>query len=119
MFLIDSNIIIYSYSYEYLRKIIIDSDVYVSEISRVEVLGYHRLTNSEEIYFGAVFELVPILLPDAGIYDKAIEIRRAYNLKLGDSLIAATALQNDLSIYTRNLNDFEKIDGLICINPVR
>jgi predicted nucleic acid-binding protein len=72
MYLIDSNIIIYSYLNEYLRKIIIDPDVFVSEISRVEVLGYYKLKHNEETYFNTVFELVPIILPDIKIFDKAI-----------------------------------------------
>jgi predicted nucleic acid-binding protein len=93
-------------------------NVYVSEISRIEVLGYHKLTNMEESCFKDIFELIPILLPNSRIFNKAIEIRKAYNLKLGDSLIAATALENDLSIYTRNLADFKNITELTSINPI-
>jgi len=120
-FLLDSNLIIYSYSneYEYLRKFIIDGSSAVSEISRVEVLGYHALKTDEEEYFKDVFEYLPIILPDQDIFNKAIEIRKKYNLKLGDSLIAATALIHDLEIYTRNLNDFERVKKLKCINPMR
>jgi toxin FitB len=121
MYLIDSNIIIYSYSesYQYLRKIIVDEAVFVSEISRVEVLGYYKLTYEEEVYFRDVFDLVPSILPTSNIFDKAIELRKTYHLKLGDSLIAATALEHRLAIYTRNLQDFERIDNLKCINPVK
>jgi predicted nucleic acid-binding protein len=39
-------------------------------------------------------------------------------LKLGDSLIAATAIIYDLTLYTRNIVDFEKIGGLKITNPV-
>jgi toxin FitB len=121
MYLIDSNIIIYSYSEscQYLRKIIVGKAVYISEISRVEVLGYSKLTNEEEIYFRDVFDLVPSILPTSNIFDKAIELRKTYNMKLGDSLIAATAMEHRLTIYTRNLHDFERIDNLKCINPVK
>ncbi|RLJ80106.1 type II toxin-antitoxin system VapC family toxin [Pedobacter alluvionis] len=120
-FLLDSNLIIYSYSneYEYLRELIIDESCIVSEISRVEVLGYHALKKEEEKYFNDIFEYVPIILPDQNIFDKAIEIRKKYNLKLGDSLIAATALVHNLEIYTRNLSDFERVKKLKCINPIR
>lgn len=92
-FLLDSNVIIYSYSneYEYLREVIINESCTVSEISRVEVLGYHGLRKEEEKYFKDFFEYVPAILPDQDIFDRAIEIRKTYNLKLGDSLIAATA----------------------------
>jgi len=121
MYLIDSNIIVYSYlpQYEYLRELFIKDSVYISEISKLEVLGYHKLTNDEEIYFKDIFSLVPIILPSQEIFDTAINIRKSYNLKLGDSLIAATAQVHDLSLYTRNLSDFEKALATHCINPLR
>jgi len=120
MYLIDSNIIIYSYSeeFQYLREIISGDNVYTSEISKVEVLGYHKIKHNEDIYFRDIFDFLPTLLPDQNIFDRAIKIRKAFNLKLGDSIIAATAMEYDLSIYTRNLSDFERVEGLNCINPI-
>lgn len=47
------------------------------------------------------------------------EIRKKYNLKLGDSIIAATASVHGLEIYTRNLSDFERVKRLKCVNPIR
>ncbi|MBS1522564.1 MAG: type II toxin-antitoxin system VapC family toxin [Bacteroidetes bacterium] len=121
MFLLDSNIIVYSYlsQYEYLRELLTSELVYVSEISRLEVLVYHKLTNDEETYFKDIFNLVPIIFPSQEIFDTAIDIRKVYNLKLGDSLIAATALEKKLSIYTRNLSDFGKVKSVSCIDPLR
>lgn len=121
MLLLDSNIIIYSYSnqYSYLRNLLVSDRAYVSEISRVEVLGYHKLTPDETDYFHDVFLLLPTLAPDSRIYDTAIEIRKEFNLKLADSLIAATAIEHKLSLYTRNLDDFKKVSRLHCINPIQ
>ena len=120
MLLIDSNIILYSYlpQYKYLRDLFVNETVFVSEISRVEVLGYHKLTTDEDHYLRDIFALIPIILPSQQVFDRAIEIRKQYNLKLGDSIIAATALTNGLDICTRNLKDFEKIIGIACVNPV-
>jgi predicted nucleic acid-binding protein len=120
-FLLDSNVIIYSYSneYEYLRDLIIDDSCFVSEISRVEVLGYHALKTEEEKYFTDIFKYIPIILPGQDIFDRAVEIRKKYNLKLGDSIIAATALVHNLEVYTRNLSDIERVKKLKCINPIR
>lgn len=119
MFLIDSNIIVYSYDsqYAFLRELLIKESTFVSEISRVEVLGYHKLTYKEEIYFKEIFTIIPTILPSPEIFDAAINIRKIYNLKLGDSIISATALIHNLSIYSRNLKDFEKLP-VNCINPV-
>ena len=120
MYLIDSNIIVYSYlpEYKYLRNLFVEESVFVSEISRVEVLGYHKLTNAEESYFQDIFSFIPNISPSRQIFDTAISIRKRYNLKLGDSLIAATASVNNLTIYSRNLSNFEKIDNVKCINPI-
>lgn len=119
-YLIDSNIIIYSYSneYEYLRELIINDQCTISEISRVEVLGYSKIKKEEDEYFRDIFEYVTLILPNQEIFNQAITVRKLYNLKLGDSLIAATALVNDLVIYTRNLSDFKRIKGLNTYNPI-
>ncbi|GGH04039.1 hypothetical protein GCM10007415_45300 [Parapedobacter pyrenivorans] len=119
-FLIDSNIIIYSLSedFQYLRALLVEDSCHVSEISRVEVLGYHGLKNVHKKYFLDVFSYVSIIAPDNAIFDKAIDIRQQYNLKLGDSVIASTAIIHHLDLYTRNLKDFERIAEINCINPI-
>lgn len=119
--LIDSNIIIYSFSdeYRYLRNLLVHEQANISEISRVEVLGYHKLKDVERKYFSDIFTYTSTIIPNREIFDKAIEIRQQYNLNLGDSIIAATALIYDLTVYTRNLKDFEHIKMLKTINPVR
>jgi len=121
MFLVDSNIIIYSYlpQHRYLRELFLSETVFASEISRVEVLGYHKITNEEKSYFEDVFRLITIISPFQEVFDTAIELRRKYNLSLGDSLIAATAKVNELTIYTKNLSDFRKLTEISCVDPVK
>lgn len=57
MFLLDSNIIIYSAdsSFDYLRSLIKNENSYVSQISKLEVLGYRNLDVKSKIYFENVF----------------------------------------------------------------
>ena len=119
-FLIDSNIIIYSYSdnYDYLREFVLNEACMFSEISRVEVLGYHKLKVEEENYFTSVFKYVTVILPTQDIFDQALRIRQKYNLKLADSIIAATAYVNGLELYTRNTVDFMRVKGLKCFDPI-
>ncbi len=38
-------------------------------------------------------------------------------MSLGDSLIAATAILNNLALVTNNTKDFQWIDSLTIINP--
>jgi predicted nucleic acid-binding protein len=42
---------------------------------------------------------------------------RTANLPVFDSLIAASALSRRLTVVTRNIRDFERIEGLILLNP--
>jgi predicted nucleic acid-binding protein len=43
--------------------------------------------------------------------------RRVRKIKLGDSLVAGTAIVYDLTLVTRNVDDFLGIDGLRILNP--
>jgi predicted nucleic acid-binding protein len=48
---------------------------------------------------------------------KTADIRKAYKFKLPDAIIAGTALVYDLTLLSRNMNDFKNIAGLKIINP--
>ncbi len=53
---------------------------------------------------------------DENIADKAIELRKQTKIKLADAVIAATALQHNLKLATRNVDDFKMIEGLEVVN---
>ena len=120
MKLLDSNIIIYSYqpNFSYLKPLVLDPENAVSVISQLEILGFHGITINEEIYCDYVFKILQTFPIDNAVLSKAIELRKTYKMKLGDSIIAATALLANIEIYTRNLDDFIKIPDLIVINPI-
>ena len=48
---------------------------------------------------------------------KAADIRNVYRIKLPDAIIAATALIYDLTLVTRNTEDFKNILGIKLVNP--
>jgi len=64
------------------------------------------------------FPLLPITSETSA---KAIKLIRNYSnshgLLLPDALIAATALENDLTVVTFNINDFKFIGGLKTLKP--
>jgi predicted nucleic acid-binding protein len=47
----------------------------------------------------------------------AVRLRQSKKIELGDSLIAGTALLYDLTLVTRNVDDFLGIEGLRVLNP--
>src|SRR6266850_5943144 len=118
--LLDSNIIIYAALPEYsaLQDFIAKHAPAVSVISRVEVLGYHLLTKQDRSEFEEFFAAATVLPVSDLVISKAIEIRQLRKLKLGDALIAGTALFHGLTLVTRNVQDFQSIDGLVLLDPL-
>ncbi|MCB1658876.1 MAG: type II toxin-antitoxin system VapC family toxin [Pseudomonadales bacterium] len=118
--LLDSNIIIYAAKpeYSYLCDFIANNTPFLSAISYVEVLGYHRLTPVEKSYFAAFFKEATVLPITEPILQTAISLKQQQKLNLGDSLIAATAICHCLTLVTRNTKDFEWIPNLRLLNPL-
>ena len=119
MKIFDSNLIIYSSQdeFQFLKPIINQPDSYVSEISKLEVLGYHRINLIDKSYFESQFALLKIIPIDKSVIDTAINLRQKTKMSVGDSIIASTALLYDYELYTRNISDFSWIKGLKIVNP--
>lgn len=114
MVLLDSNIIIYAAqpAYSELRKWLEKQAFAVSQLSRLEVMGYHLIKENERQFFEHFFN-ESLLWPISNeIIETAIPLRRRYNMSLGDAVIAATALHYQCTLCTNNEKDFEKVDEL-------
>ncbi len=117
--LIDSNIIIYAAKPEHsaLRRLIGEHSPAVSAISYVEVCGYHRLTEQEQSYFEEFFNAATVLPLSQEVLNQAVKLRQIKKMSLGDSLVAATAIVYNLTLVTRNSQDFAWIPNLSVMNP--
>lgn len=114
MWLADSNILIRGASTpdHPLQEWLQDQLPAISVVTRIEVLGYHRLRADEEILLRvllASFDEYPVNSQTAAL---AINLRRQRKMSLGDALIAATCLEHGLKLATRNASDFDWIAGL-------
>ncbi|MBF0191740.1 MAG: type II toxin-antitoxin system VapC family toxin [Magnetococcales bacterium] len=118
--LIDTNLIIYSVHPDYprLRRWLVGQEPVCSVISRVESLGYHRLSDAGRRAIEAVLDHLEILYPTVETFEKAIYLRQQRNISLGDALIAATALEHRQILATANVEDFRWIADLTVINPL-
>lgn len=118
--MLDTNLIIYAAKPEYagLRKWIAARTPAVSAVSVVEVLGYHKLTAAERTHFEAFFAACEVLPISVGVIARAVVLRQARKMSLGDSLVAASALEFGRELFTRNVKDFAGIPGLIVIDPL-
>lgn len=121
MYLLDSNILIYSARAEFasLRNYFTSDTIFsaVSVATVIEVLGFHRLTPEDKLYFESCIALMQVIEVTQPIAAKAVELRQRQKLSLGDAIIAATALVHDCELITRNIGDFEAIPNLKLVNP--
>jgi len=117
--LLDSNIIIYASQpeNEFLRDFIAEHSPVVSALSYIEVLGYYQLNSEDKIYFEDFFKASKILPISQDIINQAVRLKQIKKMSLGDAIIAGTALVHDLTLITRNIDDFSWITELKLINP--
>ena len=120
MILIDSNILIYSADEEFsnLRKLFQKPDTTVSIISKLEVLGYHKITSKQISYFYAIFKVIDMLPITDDLIAQAIKYRQLRSMSVADSIIAATAKLYQCDLYTNNVSDFKNIKDFKIINPL-
>jgi predicted nucleic acid-binding protein len=119
MRLLDSNIIIYATApeNEWLRIWLEAEPFSISQVSEIEVLGYQKITPEEisdlqEFVYSS--NVVPITEEAA---KKAIALRQQRKMSLADSILAATALENDWELVSRNVDDLAWIANLKLVNP--
>ena len=71
----------------------------------------------DALYFSSLFAIITLLPTTPNIIDTAIRLRQQRRMTLGDSLIAATALEFDLILATRSVDDFASIPNLTVYDP--
>ena len=88
-----------------------------SAITRLELFGLPGLKDEEEHKIVELLKPFPEIAVDSKIIDRAIRVRKAKRIKVPDAIIAATALEKECSLITRNIEDFKGIAGLVVIDP--
>jgi predicted nucleic acid-binding protein len=122
-FLIDTNIIIYYLNgviptdhYDKVSDIFRDS-FNISTISKIEVLGWHRITDTNQLRIKRFLNQANVIYLNDEIEEKTIEIKQKVKMDTPDAIVAATALVYQLTLVTRNEKDFKKVEGLSLYNP--
>lgn len=122
-------------------KIVIDTDIFIDHLRHFgRATDFIKETEASDTCFSAITEaeilsgqdcdsedkrrIVIALLSRFGKIpvDNAVaklggEIRRRFGVELDDALIAATAIRTGAVLVTRNIKDFEKIEGLEVKSP--
>jgi hypothetical protein len=76
------------------------NQVAISQITRMELLGYPGLPQAEEQRILSFLQSCNVLVIDNAVEQRAIQLRRHANCKLPDAIIAATALVHQLTLLT-------------------
>ncbi len=114
-----------------VADILVDTDIFIDHLRGSAPLkpGGHRLhysvvTRAELFAGNSATDLVSQLLApfreitvDRAVAERAGRVAREFQLRLPDALIAATALENRLTLTTRNRKDFDKVRGLRIRTP--
>ena len=118
MIILDTNIFIYLAKGVLSSELVADNDIAHASITKIEALGYSRIPANELLLLDALFnESYGLPLTDA-IVELAIKLRQLKQMSLGDSIVAATAIDNNLTLWTANTDDFSHIEDLHLSNPL-
>lgn len=117
-YLIDTNIAIYYFgamltesSMRFLEPLL-KSGYCISVINRIELLGFRNLTDAQYDALQSFVSSATVLELHEAVIIETINIRRRYNVKLPDAIVAATCRVNDCCLLTYNIKDFAKIEHL-------
>ena len=115
--LLDSNILIYLSK----QNLLLDqfarpgNSLHVSVITLMEVKGFAFDSKAEEQFIDQLCSLFIVEAINEQVVEEVIKIRKQYKIKLPDAIIMATAIVNDCTLITRNIQDFKQFDSLLPI----
>lgn len=119
----DTNIFIYYLSEEitvqplFTELFLNQNEVIISPIVRIELLSFPELSLQETEIIDELLNQFQIVKISDEVENITIQLKRKHRLKLGDALIAASAIHCSACLATRNVKDFQSITELKFINP--
>lgn len=117
-FFADTNAILYFLTGNDCMKPYISAKFAYSVISEMELLSFPKLSNEEEKSICSILNKNTSLPITNEMKKETISIRRKYNIKLPDAIIAATSITTGLPLLTADVV-FEKISelNLVLLKP--
>lgn len=109
-----------------MADFLVDTDVFVDHLRgarsfdpKSHRIHYSVVTRAELFSGNTGTEMISLLLAPfrelevgRSVAERAGRVRRETGVRLPDALIAATAIEHKMSLFTRNRSAFEKIRGL-------
>jgi len=120
---VDTNILVYYFDGKLPGQAkprvdaILQQSFRISIVSYIEFLSWQDFSTGKRQEAEAFLNHADLLELNRQVAERTINLRRKKRIKLGDGIIAATALVHDLTLVTRNTSDFAGIEGLNVLNP--
>jgi predicted nucleic acid-binding protein len=95
-----------------LAKLLDGQNLYISFITRIELLSYPKIDQASIDLIEDFLEQVPVVESNPVINADAITLRRATGLEVPDSIIAASARFLGVRLMTAD-KDFKKLDNVL------
>lgn len=89
----------------------------ISVITEIELLCWRAATDQDLIILKKFIADAIVFELDHSIKSEVIFIRKQFNIKLPDAVIAASALKNNYTLISHNYKDFKKIKELQLLDP--
>ena len=100
-FILDTNTILYILNGdETLADFLFEKELYLSIITEMELLSYKKITPMEQKKIEEFVKEMRVININEGIKNLVIHIKKDSNLKLPDSIIAATAIWLNIPFVT-------------------
>ena len=114
-FLLDTNAVLYILNGdEILSQFVDDSHLFISVITQIELLSYHKFKEKEEKKIIDFIESCEVIYVNSLVAKKSIRLRKKFRKKLPDTIIASTSIVNSIPLISAD-KSFKGIDDLFLI----
>jgi predicted nucleic acid-binding protein len=123
-YLIDNNVISNYFSGLYSQKAtefleeVMDEIPNISIITQIEALSWVNSDKSKEAIIKEFINDSNVIGLDSFVVNRCVKIRRSRKIKTPDAIIAASAIENNLTLITSDA-DFANIPALKVLDPKR
>lgn len=118
MVLLDTNVVIEHLKVGSLSNTRDEIDFAISVITEAELFQLAGMAKMEESSIEKFLAITRCLSIDSAIARRAALLAKTRNAALPDLLIAATAIEWNMPLLTRNVKDFKKLPGLELLEEV-
>jgi len=95
-----------------IARFLDNKQIYISVITELELFGKPNLSIHDNEMIDSLIESCFVIDINQEIKDLYRTLKRSYNIKLPDAVIAATALANGGVLITNNVGEFSRIKEL-------